>query len=124
MFLSITYMEQTIKNIHNDILEISDLELQKKLWLNQNNDTGLISSYTELMCRLFDDNDIESFINKEGIEQGLPEKIIIEIRLLIRLLNSYKEKQSDQEIIEDTEWHNIIEQAKMVLNVWNEINGA
>lgn len=117
-------MEQTIKNIYNDILEMSDLELQKKLWLNQNNDTGLISSYTELMCRLFDDNDIESFINKEAIEKGLPEKIIIEIRLLKRLLNSYNEKQSDQEILEDPEWHNIMEQAKMVLKVWNEINGG
>ena len=38
-------MGNNIKNIYFDILEMSDITLQKKLWLNENNDTGLISSY-------------------------------------------------------------------------------
>jgi hypothetical protein len=112
-------MEQIIKNIYNDILEMSDLELQKKLWLNENNDTGLNSSYTELMCRLFDDNNIEDIIHKVALENGFTLKVISEFKLLIRLLNSYEEKQSDKEILKDPEWHNIIKQAKVVLEVWH-----
>lgn len=50
-------VNRTIENIYRDLLELSDITLQKKLWLNQNNNTGLLSSYSELMCRLFDDND-------------------------------------------------------------------
>ena len=55
-------MEEQIKNIYRCIKELSDLNLQKKLWLNENNDTGLISSYSELLSSLYDDFD---FDNKE-----------------------------------------------------------
>jgi hypothetical protein len=113
-------MEQIVRNIYDDILEMSDLELQKKLWLNENNDSELISSYTELMCRLFDDNDIVGFINNIALEKGFTIKVLAEIKLLIDLLNSYKEKQSDREIIYDPEWHKVVEQAKVVLKVWNK----
>jgi len=41
--------------IYDKIIELSDINLQRKLWLNENNDTGLISSYVEVMCSLFDD---------------------------------------------------------------------
>ena len=46
-----------IKNIYSDILELSSLEKQKKYWLN--NDPENASSYVEVMCRLFDDNDFD-----------------------------------------------------------------
>jgi hypothetical protein len=49
-----------IKYIYDKIIELSDLDLQRKLWLNENNDTGLISSYDELMCSLFDDSKCDS----------------------------------------------------------------
>lgn len=114
-------MEQIIKNIYYDILEMSDLELQKKLWLNENNDTGMNSSYVELMCRLFDDNNIEDFISKNDLEIGFTERMLTEFKLLIDLLNSYEEKQSDKEILNDPEWYKIVDQAKVVLKVWNTI---
>ena len=75
-------MEQIIKNIYSDILELSDLELQKKLWLNENNETGLISSYTELMCRLFDDNKIEDFFSKRGSRKGIFSKDYFRIQII------------------------------------------
>lgn len=46
-------MDEIVKNIYDDIVELSDLSLQKKLWLNEDNDTGLISSYTEVICCYF-----------------------------------------------------------------------
>jgi hypothetical protein len=56
-------MDRRVENIYNDILELSDVNIQRKLWLNEANNTGLISSFTELMCRLFDDNNLDGFID-------------------------------------------------------------
>lgn len=108
------------KNIYDDITELSDLSLQRKLWLNQNNDTGLISSYVEVMCRLFDDNEFDVFIDKTAFEIGLSEDVIFELNKLRTLLNDYNEKESDEDIINDLEWGKVVEQAKKVIIKWNE----
>ena len=109
------------KNIYEDIVELSDLDLQKKLWLNENNDTGLISSYTEVMCRLFDDNCLDDFIDKEAHILGLTITQISELDKLRKNLNNYKEKETDGEIIEDPLWNEVVIQAQKVLNIWELI---
>ena len=50
--------------IYKKIIELSDLGLQRKLWLNEKNDTGLISSYSELMSSLFDDFNFDDFLSQ------------------------------------------------------------
>lgn len=107
-------------NIYNSIKELSNLELQRKLWLNENNDTGLISSYNEVMCRLFDDDGFDDFIDYSSAELSLPNSLIIELNKLRNLLNDYKEKTTDQEIIEDSKWLEIVNQAKKVLEKWDK----
>lgn len=114
-------MNVIVKNIYCDIYEISDLNWQRKLWLNENNDTGLISSFTEVYCRLFDDNCFESFIETTAKEVGMPQELIIELNKLKILLNSYDEADfSDEEIINDPDWKKVSEQAKVVINLWNK----
>ena len=113
-------MENIKKNIYEDIVELSDLTLQRKLWLNENNDTGLISSFEELYCRLFDDNDFEKFAESSAIKMGLNRKTITELKKLKDLLNRYEEKETPVKIIEDPEWHKITQQAKIVLKTWNK----
>ena len=108
-----------IENIYHKIREASSLELQKKMWLNKNNDTGMISSYTELMCGLFDDNDFDSFIDSEATKVGLSSTAISELDKLRNFLNNYHEKKSDEEILNDPEWLKIVNQAKIVLEKWN-----
>lgn len=107
--------------IHGKIVELSDLGLQRKLWLNENNDTGLISSYDELMCSLFDDFQFDDFVDNKIIEMKLPETAIKELRMLRKLLNSYKEKDSDEEIINDPEWKKVVEQASIVRKEWHKV---
>ena len=41
------------------LVELSDIDLQRKLWLNIDNNTGLISSYSELFNSLFSDFDFD-----------------------------------------------------------------
>ena len=111
-------MDKMIENIYRMIDELASLSLQRKLWLNENNDTGLVSSYSELMCSLFDDFGFDDFIDNGAAKNGLPSSLIYELNELRVLLNSYNEKESDEEIIIDVEWKKIIEQAKIVIEKW------
>lgn len=118
-------MNNRTASIYRLISELSNLILQRKLWLNEDNDTGLISSYSglissysELMCSLFDDYDLNGFLDHEAVEHGLSKKLIHELKDLRESLNRYHEEGSDEEIINDPEWETIVEQAKEVLKGW------
>ncbi|MPL73358.1 hypothetical protein SDC9_19157 [bioreactor metagenome] len=114
-------IELETEHIYDKIVEISDIQLQRKLWLNQNNDLGLISSFVELMCSLFDDFHFDDFIDKTASEIGLSNSIIVELNKLRSYLNNYDEKKySDEEIINDSEWLKVVEQAKEVLKIWKK----
>jgi hypothetical protein len=106
------------KLIYNKINELSDLGLQRKLWLNENNDTGLISSYCELINSLFDDFNFDLFVDNISYKIGLSDVTIFELINLKVLLNNYNEKESDEKIIKDPKWIEIVEQAKIVLKEW------
>ena len=113
-------MNEVIVNIYNRIMELSDLGVQRKLWLNENNDTGLISSYYELVNSLFDDFNFDIFIDNTAAQNGLSNSSIFELSKLRELLNNYNKMSSDEEIINDPEWKEIVEQAKLVINEWNK----
>jgi len=114
-------MDKIIESIYRMIIELSDLSLQRKLWLNENNDTGLISSYTELMSSLFDDFNFDEFIDIRASKIGLSNSTIFELNNLRELLNCYNEKESDEEIIGDPEWKKVVEQAKIVIREWDKM---
>jgi len=111
-------MKKVLKDIFDDILEISDIKMQKKLWLNEDNDTGLISSYVELMNRLFDDNNFDYFIENEALVLGLESKLIVALETLRDALDDYVEKETDQGIITDPKWIEISKQAKSIIEMW------
>ncbi len=115
-------MNHVLKEIRFRIIEISDPELQRKLWLNENNDTGLESSYDELICTLFDDFDFKKFVKYYAKEYGLDDSVISELKLLMEMLNGYSEKRTYLEIIEDQEWKKISQQAVKILELWKDNN--
>ena len=114
-------MNTIVENIYRIITELSNPSLQRKLWLNENNDTDLISSYVELMCSLFDDFQFDVFIDKTASKAGLSRDVILELDKLRILLNNYNEKESDEEIINDPEWGKIMEQAQKVIEKWDKM---
>lgn len=114
-------MDNIIENIYRIIVELADLRLQRKLWLNENHETGLISSYTELMCSLFDDFGFDEFVDNKASKIGLSNSIIFELNKLRQLLNNYNEKESDEEIINDSEWRQVVKQAKVVIRKWDKM---
>ena len=109
-------MDKWIENTYRDILELSDLNKQKKSWLG--NDPNYVSSYVEIMCKLFDDNNFDIFID-ESEKLGLSYKLVNELKKLRELLNQYEEgDKTDKEIIEDPLWSLVVNQAKIVLDNW------
>jgi hypothetical protein len=113
------------KDIYNDIVELADINMQKKIWRNIDNDTGYISSFTEIYCRLFDEFSVESVIENVMSKMDVNPVFLFNMRKLVQMLNDYQEPenyiitQNDIHILEDLSWHIIIEQAKIVLNLWN-----
>ncbi|WP_243394854.1 hypothetical protein [Leptospira adleri] len=93
--------------------------MQRKLWLNENNNTDLVSSYNEVICTLFDDYGFDRFIDHLASESGISSDIILELSKLRNRLNSYVEKETDREILDDPEWQNISEQAKVIISKWH-----
>ncbi len=108
-----------IKNIYDNILEISDVDFQKRAWLN--NSKSECSSFTEVMCRLFDDDEFDRFIDVEINTLQFNSELVSQIKILRNMLNDYKEKSSDFEIIEDPDWQCITIQAKDIITLWNEM---
>ena len=105
-------------NIRGRLTELSDLAIQRKLWLNESNDTGRISSFNELMCSLFDDFHFDEFVDTYAVKNRFPGNLVTHLRSLRDALNQYKEKDTDAAIINDPEWIKITGQAKDVLKLW------
>lgn len=102
--------------IYTDLLELSSKKIQSEYWLNA--DSERISSYVELMNRLFDDSDIRGFIKK--IDNPASKVFVMELNLLIKRLEEYDEGNKTQlEIINDPDWNEIRNQAKTVISLWN-----
>jgi hypothetical protein len=106
-----------------DILEISDIKFQKKVWLDESKEPIFFSSYAEVMCRLFNDNQYEYFIEKYTTILGYPlsfQKKLYDLK--DELANYNKEdNKSDLEIINDTKWHEISKLAKSITNEWTNL---
>ncbi len=111
-------MNHVLEEIYSRIVEISDKDIQRKMWLNENNDIGLISSFDELMCSLFDDFDFDKFVDYRAKELGILDSVILELKILRDMLNNYQEKESHIEIIEDEEWENVSLQARKIVKIW------
>src|SRR5690348_4806140 len=109
-------MNIILENIYRDILELSDLNLQTKVWLGQ--DPKYVSSYVELMCRLFDDNNFDNFLSHTAGKM-FSEESVHEFEKLRDALNAYEEKETDKEILADPEWQAVVKQARLALILWD-----
>ena len=118
-------LECELEYIHDKIEELSSVDLQNKLWLNRNNNTGRISSYT-LMCTLYDDINLELVLRKAMEKYGYSSDALNGLYQLNSLLNNYKEPYSngnidDELVIKDSNWQVVVEQAQTVLANWKQL---
>ena len=67
---------------------------------------------------MFDDNDLDNFIDSSALENGFSAKIVSELSLLRNKLNEYEEKETDGDIINDPKWREIAKQANKIIEAW------
>ena len=102
--------------IYNAILDISDLEFQRRAWLTRGNE---VSSFTEVISTLYDDSFFTDFLKDEVWDKtGLSDDIRKGMRELMRELDLYcNTDKEDSEILVDPEWHRIAKQAKSIVSM-------
>ena len=107
-----------IENIYRSIKDISDLEYQSDAWFGK---SSLVSSYSEIINILYDDNCFEDFINNSYWTEtdARTSSFYSGLVLLNKMINAYKEPGAEEEIIKDPTWHSIVKQAKKVLTEWD-----
>lgn len=112
-------MNKTVlNNIYEDIVEISCKSLQTEIWLGKN--PNRCSSFTEVMCRLFDDNNFIDFLNHSVYELDFSVEIIYLLKALFDKLENYSELATDEEIINDPNWEEIGNIASEIVALWDK----
>lgn len=102
-------MKRVSINILDDFEELSSIELQEDYWLNN---SGKVSSYVELMCRLFDESQIEHYLKINFFNHWLSK----EIRELISMLEEFDgEHMTPEEILSNSQWKKISLKAAKIL---------
>lgn len=87
-----------IENIRSCLEEISDLEFQSRVWVR--GEGSEVSSFTELICRLYDDFHFDDFISTCGPMKKDFEEFSKKISSFI----DKNQTLSDKDIIGHPEW--------------------
>ena len=113
-------MKLVLRNIYNNIEELSDLDLQYKVWIKAEV-PNYVSSYTELRCSLFDSSDYKGFIERDIKAYDLKEEFVNKLIELYPILKNYDDKdKTELEIINDPAWKSISELAKEIKALWED----
>jgi len=99
------------KEFKNSLIELSDLNLQRMLWLNIDNHTGLISSYVELFSSLFDDTNFDYEI--KDIKDVYLKQNLLKLKIMLEEYKEpypfdFKTNWDDNIIINDPNWQKIV----------------
>lgn len=107
------------ENIYNSIKNISDIERQKILWMGK--DPDFAASFIEDINMLYDSFCFadDFWEEKHLLKFNFSKELLKQLRVLKNMIDVYKEKPIDEEILQDTEWHKIVNQAKKVVELWN-----
>lgn len=111
------------ENIFNGINTISDIETQKKIWMGK--DPNYVSSFVEDISTLMDSYGFKNdfWQDKNIVNFYFDNRFIQELKILKNMILDYlnywnNEKLTDEEILNDNEWHKIVEQAKKIVALW------
>ena len=111
-----------INNILSAIKELSDVQYQTKVWLEGKGTE--VSSFDEAICRLFDDYELDSFIEKfSSMEQVSLKKIVLLKKYreqLTNYLSTLKDEVSIEQLITDPAWKKLCQLAKETYDNLND----
>ena len=111
------FNKDLIAGIKECFIEMSDVPRQKKLWLGGSKTK--ISSFTELISKLYDDFDFKGFIkylNQSDFDTNLIKALCEIDTKLSKFLESGRGDKEDAKIIVDPVWQEVVENAKRILD--------
>ena len=99
--------------------EFADIAYQQRVWI-EGNGLPQIGSYSESMCRLFDDARIEEFANGKARDFGFSEVALTSLSALAHVLDNFDKELprglSDAEIVRREGWAEVVAAAGCVLD--------
>lgn len=105
------------KNLLNAIKDFSDIDFQRRAWLGK--DPQYISSFSEVICVLYDDNNFDRYIKYlESIRRDDDLKNLMSE--LDQIINEYEEAETDEFILTDPKWIEITNKAKEIYLYWTK----
>lgn len=105
--------QEWLQGIYKIVTEISDRTFQERIWIK--GEGPQVSSWTEVICRLFDDYDFDSFLDEYATQIGISSTLHKHLYQLRDKLNTYQQKETDAEIVVDPEWQQISQFAQDIL---------
>lgn len=107
------------KHIIGHLDELSDEEYQSRIWVR--GEGPECSSFTEVVCGLFDDQRFDQYVRDIMDEANLDEKEWCSVTEFKDTLNSFVTRvegiSDDVQIINDPQWPMIVSQARMIRDI-------
>lgn len=111
-----------LRNILSMVQELSDKHYQEEVWLKGIGNE--ISSFTEAICGLFDDYDLDGFLDKYSSDEYLSESKIKMLILFRDKLNQYllskDQNLSTENLLADPRWHEIQYLASQTMDIFKK----
>lgn len=107
------------ENIFLSIKDLSDFQFQKESWLGKSNQ--FVSSFSEDVSMLYDSFCFsDDFWEEEHLNKfEFSSKLLEELKILKKMIDSYERKPTDEAIVADPKWYEIVKQAQKVVDNWN-----
>ena len=117
---NIIWTKEIIEIIYCCLLDISDIEDQRKVWRGDFSPTR-VGDYIEYNCRLYDDfffdNFIDDYLNVIEVSKDFKDKIEL---LRIKLDSFDGSEMKYNKILKHPQWIEISDIAKEVLKLWTD----
>ena len=112
-------------NLLQSIAGISDREYQHEVWVEAKR-PGVVDSWEETMCSIFDDIDLEwmfALENREmhGYTVEQRETLIRFLEKLEKYSNETPQFMVPKEVISDPDWQAIVDEAQEVIKLFPEV---
>jgi hypothetical protein len=86
---------QMLFNIIRDVYSFADPVYQQRVWVEAAGPE--VDSYSESLCRLFDDSNVEDFADGSALEFGFTDEMLQRLRTFVKTLNDFDELRRERE---------------------------
>ncbi len=114
-------LSQTIyRRIESCLKELSDINFQKRVWVK--GEGPEMSSYTEVVCQLFDDTGIGDKLNEKQDEIVLSEELDAILRELSSILDSIDYRMVASDILNHPDWPKVVRLSSRAVEMMNKFS--